>query len=54
MFSIERTCDGGFTWERIDEVFATATEAHDYMVAHEWERLAEMTYGEEGARVVAL
>jgi hypothetical protein len=54
MFGIERTCDGGFTWETIDETFATEAEATAYMVAHDWDGLVERTYGEEGARVVAL
>lgn len=54
MFGIERTCDGGFNWETISETFATAAEALAYMVAHDWDGLAERTYGEEGARVIAL
>lgn len=54
MFGIERTADGGFSWELIAKTFATMEEAVAYMADRGWDRLAEMTCGEEGARVLAL
>ena len=54
MFGIERITDGGFTRELIAERFATEEAAKAYMVAHDWDGLAERTGGEEGAEVVAL
>lgn len=54
MYGIKRTADGGFTWKLIVVRFATEEEATEYMIARGWDRLAEQTFGEEGARVVAL
>ncbi len=54
MYGIESTCDGGFTWELFEKTFATEAEAVEYMKARDWDMLAVWTYGEEGARVVAL
>lgn len=54
MYGIERTCDGGFTWELFEKTFTTEAEAVEYMKARDWDMLAVWTYGEEGARVVAL
>jgi hypothetical protein len=54
MYGIKRTADGGFSWELLTVRFETKEAATAYLVAQGWDRLAEMTYGEEGARVVAL